>query len=543
MKIAKIIIIALNVCLTAAAAAGIFYLIKNTNKETYTVRFDTDGGTPVQTITVKEGDLLEEPVSYKLGYYVYQWNSDSRTKWNFAGDRVKGDMKLTAQWTVMNYSIYYNLNGGMFKDTFPTTYTIEDELELTVPYKDEAIFGGWFNLQGERIDKILPGSNGNVLFEANWITNVKAVSLDLTRGKAEVRSADRNSEYLTLYNIPENNKFHLFKGWYDNNNILLSTDHVYSFKNDKTKDIIIYAKYMSDEEENEWNLNHGVIPKLVDSNNKIYTYGMYPQSNINDEELINKIQSFPIATGNNIYYYNHEYYTPVIASLARDSSGELLPIRNFDNGDEIIESNLYWFKIEPIRWKAIQEDNSNLMLLSEMALDITSFNYVTSNRIIDGEIIYPNNYKYSSVREWLNNTFINYAFSYNDSYINITHIDNSPSTTINPEEIVDCGDTDDKVYLLSYKDYITPEYGFSPDPADKTTRNVKSTDYIRATRCYYSTDEEFMYMTNVYTRSAYCEESGNNKLSISKVNRLGMLNEAGVNNGQIAVQPALNITL
>ena len=47
MKIAKIIIIALNVCLTAAAAAGIFYLIKNTNKETYTVRFDTDGGTPV----------------------------------------------------------------------------------------------------------------------------------------------------------------------------------------------------------------------------------------------------------------------------------------------------------------------------------------------------------------------------------------------------------------------------------------------------------------------------------------------------------------
>ncbi|MDY4783285.1 MAG: DUF6273 domain-containing protein, partial [Candidatus Enterosoma sp.] len=77
--------------------------------------------------------------------------------------------------------------------------------------------------------------------------------------------------------------------------------------------------------------------------------------------------------------------------------------------------------------------------------------------------IYRNNYQYSDIRTWLNNDFLEQAFYYDPSLIQTVNVDNSAKSTgdsINPYA---CEDTQDKVYLLSYKDICNEDYGFMDD--------------------------------------------------------------------------------
>jgi uncharacterized repeat protein (TIGR02543 family) len=72
-----------------------------TNK--YTITFDSDGGTPVDTITQSYGTKLTEPVNiFKEGYIFDGWYKEDKfiNKWEFATDTVTADMTLYAKWTV-----------------------------------------------------------------------------------------------------------------------------------------------------------------------------------------------------------------------------------------------------------------------------------------------------------------------------------------------------------------------------------------------------------------------------------------------------------
>ena len=70
---------------------------------TYTVQFEMNGhGTQVESQSVDEGGLVEEPVKPTASGYTFGgWYSDSglTTKWDFDSDTVTGDMTLYAKWT------------------------------------------------------------------------------------------------------------------------------------------------------------------------------------------------------------------------------------------------------------------------------------------------------------------------------------------------------------------------------------------------------------------------------------------------------------
>ena len=67
---------------------------------TYTVTFDSNGGSEVAAITgVKSGDKISAPADpSKEGYQFLAWFKDDGTEWNFAADKVTGSITLTAQW-------------------------------------------------------------------------------------------------------------------------------------------------------------------------------------------------------------------------------------------------------------------------------------------------------------------------------------------------------------------------------------------------------------------------------------------------------------
>ena len=59
------------------------------------------------------------------------------------------------------------------------------------------------------------------------------------------------------------------------------------------------------------------------------------------------------------------------------------------------------------------------------------------------------------------------------------------------------------IYLLSYKDYLNTDYGFSTSTSSSTTRTCKPTDYALANYCYQYDGNGFNW-----TRSPYSDFSG-----------------------------------
>ena len=75
--------------------------------QTYTVAFDTSGGSAVAPVTVDAGSTVTKPADpTKSGYTFGGWYKDStlQTPWDFANDTVTADTTLYAKWNAIVYS-------------------------------------------------------------------------------------------------------------------------------------------------------------------------------------------------------------------------------------------------------------------------------------------------------------------------------------------------------------------------------------------------------------------------------------------------------
>ena len=89
------------------------------------------------------------------------------------------DMILTAQWKVIDYSIVYELNGGMNDPANPYSYTVEDgAITLKAPTKHGYTFAGW----AEGDDVIPAGSWGDKTFTAVWWPDTYNIDYHLNGG-------------------------------------------------------------------------------------------------------------------------------------------------------------------------------------------------------------------------------------------------------------------------------------------------------------------------------------------------------------------------
>lgn len=196
----------------------------------------------------------------------------------------------------------------------------------------------------------------------------------------------------------------------------------------------------------------------------------------------------------------------------------------FNNGQVIVASTTYYFKVEPIRWRVLSKENGNVLLLCDETID----RYTFASR--------SNNYKDSYIREWINGEFYDLTFSQLErSIINEVLVDNSVSTTGYETNQYACENTLDKVFLLSYKDVTNPAYGFND-----TTRKLLTTDYARARGAnLYGYDKVGMYNGHWWTRSPIENYDG----GVSIVNPNGKVGSCYCDfiNGGVAVSIQINV--
>lgn len=170
------------------------------------------------------------------------------------------------------------------------------------------------------------------------------------------------------------------------------------------------------------------------------------------------------------YYLGSDgcYYAKVTASSY--SSGY-----TFSSGASVTSGNVYYFKVEPIRWRILSENGDTALIRCDS---------IVANKRFDDS---SNNYKDSEIRAWLNAEFYNTAFSsLQKELINTVLVDNSVYSTGYDSNPYACGNTNDKIFLLSYREVTNSAYGFAslhnkrhcPQNDGQRLRKSNGCDYV-----------------------------------------------------------------
>lgn len=281
------------------------------------------------------------------------------------------------------------------------------------------------------------------------------------------------------------------------------------------------------------NLIDGVDP-VISQDGKTIKYGFYPQTRVNDEALIAELNALTPSQTNGWYLLNGEYYAKHTANVYNNES------YTFDDGTAIVNGNEYWFKCEAIEWQVISDVNGTYCLLSAKLLDAHNYYSNYSNRTIGGNTVYANNYEQSDVRSWLNGYFYNTAFALNNEYIQQTTVNNGASTTDATNNPYACANTQDKVCLPSYQDYLNDSYGFGTNAdAASSTRECKTTDYARANGAWCNATSKLQYNGSYWTRSPSSEYN----YCAWNVNSAGYLSAYAVDGNSHCVRPCITVIL
>lgn len=207
------------------------------------------------------------------------------------------------------------------------------------------------------------------------------------------------------------------------------------------------------------------------------TFGIYPQSHISDESLIDVLKTLsPNSVG--YYLYGGHYYYKSVAQKSIYGDGAAY---HFDDGIQIVNGETYWYSCDPIEWMVFKNEDGKKLLFASKVLDCSS--YSTSGL---------NNYKDSNVRAYINNDFYNKAFIAGETPLT-TEVDNSPTSTGFENNPYACENTLDKVFLPSAKELFYPDFYDHPELCEITKRY--STDFARASGADASVNFGSAYLT------------------------------------------------
>lgn len=244
-------------------------------------------------------------------------------------------------------------------------------------------------------------------------------------------------------------------------------------------------------------------------NGDIIEFGSYPQSKVTDEALLAELNALTLDWTYYEYYagtdtahpnvssvgsmarmdyvkycdveLNGEKYRAVYMEKYRPTYTTMVPISNNTLLDDLGYSlnTVYWYKFEPLTWIVL--DPVNGVVISEKILDSQPFNN-TSYRNNNDNLFYSDknytnfadDYATSSLRTWLNETFVSTAFNSEElSLIETSNVE-CDGVTVN-----------DFVYILSAEEATNTAYGFNSDPAvSDALRTSKITQYAHSQSCY-----------------------------------------------------------
>ncbi|WP_169445806.1 InlB B-repeat-containing protein [Paenibacillus massiliensis] len=206
----------------------------------YTVSYESNGGTTVNSETVKYNETYSEPsVPMRTGYVFAGWYTDEALTQPYAfTSHVTSDLTLYAKWEANDYTVSYESNGGTTVNSEMAKYD-ETYSEPSAPTRTGYAFAGWYTDQGLTQSYAFTSTViGDLTLYAKWEANAYTVSYESNGGTTVSSATVKYSEAVNEPSEPTRTGY-TFAGWYRDG----ALTQPYAFTSSVTGDLTLYAKW------------------------------------------------------------------------------------------------------------------------------------------------------------------------------------------------------------------------------------------------------------------------------------------------------------
>ena len=221
--------------------------------EKYHITYELDGG--VNHIDNQDEYIVDDlPISLGIpsrdGYVFEGWYLNGEKVTSIA-EGTKGDLHFVAKWELADYTIHYELDGGINHPDNKNGYTI-DNLPLTLyqPTKKGYNFTGWY-LNNQLVEYLPENTLGEITLVATWELATYDLFYNLDGGILESENPTTytmNDEF--ILNNPTKNGYN-FLGWYVND------VKIEKIEKGSTGNLTLLAKWELQKHTIEFNSNGG----------------------------------------------------------------------------------------------------------------------------------------------------------------------------------------------------------------------------------------------------------------------------------------------
>ncbi len=298
------------------------------NINTYTVTFNSSGGSAVNPATVDYNTTVTKPANpTRTGYDFVQWELPVGTAYNFSTP-VTGNITLTAKWNIKTYTVTFNSNGG----SAVSPATVDSNTTVTKPANPTRVghtFVRW-ELPIETEYNFSTPVTSNITLTAKWNINTYTVTFNSGGGTAVANQTVNHGSMVAKPTDPTRMGYD-FVQWE------LPVGTAYNFSTPVTGNIALTAK---------WNIktytvtfNSGgssVSPATVDSNTTVTKPANPTRAGYNFVQW-----ELPVGTA-----YN--FSTPVTGNITLTAKWDIInyTIAYHPNGGTIIPPMTVGYNIE-----------------------------------------------------------------------------------------------------------------------------------------------------------------------------------------------------
>lgn len=210
----------------------------------YTVTFETGAGastvSPINN--VEYGSTITEPAEpTKTGYTFGGWykNASCTISFDFGTDVITEDTTLYAKWTINEYTVSFDTDGGSLVDDQTVKYLEKASKPATNPTKAGHTFLGWFKADLTTVFDFDTQITTDTTIYAKWEINTYLVEFESNGGTTVAPQYVDYEGYVTEPAEPTRSGY-TFAGWYKEDTFVTEFD----FANDIiTEDTTLYAKW------------------------------------------------------------------------------------------------------------------------------------------------------------------------------------------------------------------------------------------------------------------------------------------------------------
>ncbi|UXJ69128.1 InlB B-repeat-containing protein [Lysinibacillus fusiformis] len=213
------------------------------NAQTYTVSFNTDGGSAVSDQSVAYGGKASAPTPAptKAGYTFEGWYTDvTYTEIYDFNNEIAANTTIYAKWKPLNYTVSFEVDGGNAISHQSVAHGGKATMPQVEPTKAGYTFEGWYKDAGHtQVYDFTNVISENTTIYAKWKAQTYTVSFNTDGGSAVSDQSVAYGEKASAPTPAPTKAGYTFGGWYKD----AGHTQAYDFTNVITENTTIYAKW------------------------------------------------------------------------------------------------------------------------------------------------------------------------------------------------------------------------------------------------------------------------------------------------------------